>query len=91
MPDVLSITSKTAQEEGRVLQTVLRKGASVTILLRLLGILNITSGKCTGGRCWEWGLCNNFTNQDKEPLLTEKESFLKRFRRGERRRNLEAD
>ena len=41
MPGVLSIASKIAQEEGRVLETVLRKGASVTILLRLLGILKL--------------------------------------------------
>ena len=45
-----SIASKTAQEEGRVLEPVLRKGASVTILLRLQGVLNITSGNCTGGK-----------------------------------------
>ena len=38
---VPSIVSKTAQEEGRVLETVLRKGASVTTLLRIPGVLNI--------------------------------------------------
>ena len=40
---VLSITSKIAQEEGRVLEIVLRKGDSATILLRLCGVLKITS------------------------------------------------
>ena len=42
MPGVPSITSNTAQEEGRPLETVLRKGASVTTLLRIPGVLNIT-------------------------------------------------
>ena len=46
---VPSITSEITQEEGRVLETVLRKGASVTILLRLLGVLNIISSDSTGG------------------------------------------
>ena len=50
LPGVPSITSKVAQGTGRVLEPVLRKGASVTILLRFLGVLNITSGNCTGGR-----------------------------------------
>ena len=37
LPGVLSITGKIAQEEGRVLETVLRKrGTSKTISLRLL-------------------------------------------------------
>ena len=52
LPGVLSIASKIAQEKGRVLETMLRKGDSVTILLRLLGFLNIISGNCTGGRGW---------------------------------------
>ena len=34
LPGVPSITSKTGQEKGRVLETVLRKGASVTIIIR---------------------------------------------------------
>ena len=55
-----------AQEEGRVLGTVLREGASVTMLLRSKGVLNITSGTCTGGRvggacAGKGGLCNNFS------------------------------
>ena len=47
----------TAQEEEESFR-LLRKGASVTISLRLLGVLNITGGNCTGGRgslCWERG------------------------------------
>ena len=46
---VWSIASKIAQE-GRVLETVLRRGASVTISLRLPGVPNITSRNSTGGR-----------------------------------------
>ena len=48
LPGVLSIASKIAQGEGRVLETVLRKGASVTILP------NITSRNCTGERAYAW-------------------------------------
>ena len=55
---VPSITSKTVQEEGRILETVLKKGASVTILLRLWGVLNITKREVYAGK---GGLCNNFT------------------------------
>ena len=45
---VQTITSKTTHEDRRVLDTVLRKGASVTILL------NITSRNCTGERAYAW-------------------------------------
>ena len=50
LPGVPSIVNKIAQVEGRVVNTVLRKGSSVKILLRLLGVLNVTSRNCTGKR-----------------------------------------
>ena len=61
MPGVLSITSKIAQKEARVLETVLRKGTSVSFcknVAKIAGVLNITSGNYTvgkGGLCWERG------------------------------------
>ena len=50
LPGVLSIASKIAQGEGRVLETVLRKGASVAVSLGWPGALNITRRNSTGGR-----------------------------------------
>ena len=57
---VLNITKKKiAQEEGRVLEPVLRKEASVTTSLRLPGVPNIISRNRTGRGvaletlCWE--------------------------------------
>ena len=58
LPGVRSITGKIVQEEGRVLEPVLRKGASVTMLLRLSSVLNTTSGnymEVEEGLCWERG------------------------------------
>ena len=45
LPGVLSIASKIAQEEGRVLETLLGQEASVIILPGLPGVLNIRSRK----------------------------------------------
>ena len=57
-PGVLSSTSRIAQEEERVLEAGLRKGASVTMLLRLSSVLNTTSGnymEVEEGLCLERG------------------------------------
>ena len=64
LPGVPSVTSKIAQEKGRVLETVLRKGASVTISLRSPGVLNSASRNSTKGGILEF-LC-----WEREPLLT---------------------
>ena len=84
-----ALQAKIAREEGRVPETVLRKGASVTISPRLWGVLNITKRGPMPGKG------ASVTISLKQPLLTEKESLcgctlFPRFRRERRRGNLKA-